>query len=207
MTTVFAGLGGGEGVGASKGRVWPGGGGGPGWSPDTGVRDATTRWLLSSCCECGGTLPVSAGASWLPPSPCAGGAGLASVRGLAGGFSEAGLLLCVTEGADEKQADRAGAPVVASTAWDSDCRLSEENGIQCHLDAHSDTKNSSQQKQPPRIQEGKPGKPVNAKCHEAGVDVPVQKKSVLLIVPYVVRWGVGRRGRAWAAGSRLRWVL
>ena len=30
MTTVFAGLGGGEGVRASKGRVWPGGGGGPG---------------------------------------------------------------------------------------------------------------------------------------------------------------------------------
>jgi len=138
MTTVFAGLGGGEGVRASRGRVWPGGGGGPGWPPDTGVRDATARWLLSSCCECGGTLPVSApapsvgaGASWLPPSPCSGGAGLASVRGLAGGFSEAGLLLCATEGAGEKQADRAGAPVGASTAWDSDCRLSDENGNIC----------------------------------------------------------------------------
>ena len=30
-----------EGVGASMGRIWPGGGGGPGWPPDTGVRDAT----------------------------------------------------------------------------------------------------------------------------------------------------------------------
>ena len=49
MTTVFAGLGGGEGVRASTGRVWPWGGGGPGWPPDTGVRDATARWLLSSC--------------------------------------------------------------------------------------------------------------------------------------------------------------
>jgi hypothetical protein len=110
MTTVFAGLDGGEGVGASKGRVWPGGGGGPGWPPDTGVRDATARWLLS-CCECGGTLPVSApalsvsaGASWLPPSPCAGGAGLASARGLAGGFSEAGLLAACC--AHEKCFDR-----------------------------------------------------------------------------------------------------
>jgi hypothetical protein len=34
---------------------------------------------------------VSAGASWLPPSPCAGGAGLASARGLAGGSSEANI--------------------------------------------------------------------------------------------------------------------
>jgi len=138
MTTVFAGLGGGEGVGASKGRIWPGGGGGPGWPPDTGVRDATARWLLSSCCGCGGTLPVGApapsvgaGASWLPPSPCSGGAGLASVRGLAGGFSEAGLLLCATGGASEEQADRVGTPVGASAAWDSDCGLSDENGIIC----------------------------------------------------------------------------
>ena len=64
-------------------------------------------------------------------SPCSGGAGLASARGLAGGFSEAGLLLCATEGAGEEQADRAGAPVGASTAWDSDCGLSDENGIIC----------------------------------------------------------------------------
>ena len=138
MTTMFAGLGGGEGGGAPKGRIWPGDGGGPGWPPDTGVRDATVRWLLSSCCECGGALPVSApalslsaGASWLPPSPCAGGAGLASARGLAGGCSEAGLLLCATGGASEEQADRVGTPVGASAAWDSDCGLSDENGSIC----------------------------------------------------------------------------
>ena len=40
MTTVFAGLGGGEGVGASGGRGWPKGGGGPGSPPGAGVRDA-----------------------------------------------------------------------------------------------------------------------------------------------------------------------
>jgi hypothetical protein len=49
MTTVFAGLGGGEGVGASiRGSIaaaWPEGGGGP---PDAGIRDAAAWWPPSS---------------------------------------------------------------------------------------------------------------------------------------------------------------
>ena len=115
MTTEFAGLGGGEKVGAS--RVASGGpavvGGGPGWPSGTGVRDAAAWWPLSSCCRSGGTLSVSApalsvsaGASWLPPSPCADGAGLACARGLVDGCSEARLLLCATEGAGDEKADQ-----------------------------------------------------------------------------------------------------
>jgi hypothetical protein len=38
-----------------------------------------------------------------PPSPCAGGAGLASARGLADGCSEAELLLCATGSAGESK--------------------------------------------------------------------------------------------------------
>ncbi len=76
--------------------------------PGTGVRDAAAWWPPSSCCISSGTLTmsapalsvsasalsVSAVACWHPPSPCAGGAGLASARGLADGCSEAELLLC-----------------------------------------------------------------------------------------------------------------
>jgi hypothetical protein len=56
-------------------------------------------WAPSSCCISSGTLAmsapalsVSAGACWHHPSPCAGGAGLASARDLADGCSEAELL-------------------------------------------------------------------------------------------------------------------
>ena len=49
----------------------------------------------------------------------------------AGAPIEAGLLLCATGGASEEQADRVGTPVGASAAWDSDCGLSDENGIIC----------------------------------------------------------------------------
>ncbi len=121
MTTEFAGLGGGEEVGASRGRVWPEVGGGPGWHPGTGVRDAAAWW---PCCKSSGTLCVSA------PALCAGGVGLACARGLANGCFEAGLLLpCATEARVTEQADRARAPVRASAAWDSDCRLSDENSV------------------------------------------------------------------------------
>ena len=41
------------------------------------------------------------------------------------------MLLCATGGASEEQADRVGTPVGASAAWDSDCGLSDENGIIC----------------------------------------------------------------------------
>jgi hypothetical protein len=60
---------------------------------------------------------------------CAGGAGLASSQGLADGCSEAELLLYATGGAGEEQANRSGAPVGASAAWDSDCGLSNWSGV------------------------------------------------------------------------------
>jgi hypothetical protein len=74
-------------------------------------------------------LSVSADACCHPPSPCAGGAGIASSRGLADGCSEAELLLCATGGAGEEQANRSGSPVGASAAWDSDCGLSNWSGV------------------------------------------------------------------------------
>jgi hypothetical protein len=93
----------------------------------------------SSCCISSGTLTmsapalsVSAGACWLRPSPYAEGAGLASARGLADGCSEAGLLLCATGGAGDERANRTGAPVRASAAWDSECGLSDRNGVICN---------------------------------------------------------------------------
>jgi hypothetical protein len=84
MTTVFAGLGGGEGVGASGGRRrgWPEAGRGPGWPPDAGIRDAAAWWPPSSGYISSGALTVgaralsvsarafsvSAGACWPLPS-------------------------------------------------------------------------------------------------------------------------------------------
>jgi hypothetical protein len=69
-----------------------------------------------------------------PPSPCAGGAGLASHREVSPTGAPRPSCCCAPLGArvkSEQITTRSGAPVGASAAWDSDCGLSNWSGVIC----------------------------------------------------------------------------